>query len=152
MYKRVLVPVDDSATSALALKEATQIVKESGGILRLVHIVDLAQFGWGGGEFLDTSNYQANAREAGQKILNNINQELINKGIKTECALLESFGDKLSEMLIDEAKQWDADLIAMGTHGWSELMQFLLGSVAEGVLRNSHIPVLLVRANPKESE
>lgn len=51
MYQRLYVPVDDSHTSHRALDEATKLAKESGGMVRLVHVVDLAQFGWGGSEF-----------------------------------------------------------------------------------------------------
>ena len=69
MYQRLYVPVDDSHTSHRALDEATKLAKESGGMVRLVHVVDLAQFGWGGSEFLDANELQNNIREAGHKVL-----------------------------------------------------------------------------------
>lgn len=152
MYQRILVPVDDSATSALALQEATKIAAESKGVVRLVHVLDLAQFGWGGGEFLDTADFQESARDNGQKILGKLAAELSAQGVRSETVLLESFGDTISELLVNEAQTWGADLIAMGTHGWGEIMQLLLGSVAEGVLRQTRLPVLLVRAEDEDED
>lgn len=50
----------------------------------------------------------------------------------------------------DAASEWKADLIVMGTHGRSGVNRFMLGSVAERVLRESEIPVLTVRGELKE--
>jgi nucleotide-binding universal stress UspA family protein len=44
------------------------------------------------------------------------------------------------------AKDWPADLIVIGSHGRSGMRRALLGSVAEGVMRNAPCPVLVVRA------
>jgi len=44
------------------------------------------------------------------------------------------------------AKDWPADLIVIGSHGRSGMRRALLGSVAEGVMRNATCPVLVVRA------
>jgi nucleotide-binding universal stress UspA family protein len=59
--------------------------------------------------------------------------------------LLEGFGHDLSSMLLEEAKKFRANLIVMGTHGRKGLMHLIMGSVAEGVVRRSTLPVLLVR-------
>lgn len=48
--------------------------------------------------------------------------------------------------LLAYAKRYGADLMVMGTHGRRGVKHFLLGSVAEVVLRESNIPVLVVRA------
>jgi nucleotide-binding universal stress UspA family protein len=47
-------------------------------------------------------------------------------------------------VLLDDANSWGADLVVMGTHGWSGLMHILMG-VAEGLLKQADVPVLLVR-------
>lgn len=131
MYQRLYVPVDDSHTSHRALDEAAKLAKESGGMVRLVHVVDLAQFGWGGSEFLDANELQNNIREAGHKVLQEAADRLQAAGVQHDQQLLESWGEKISEVLLQDAENWQADLIVMGTHGWGELMQLLLGSVAE---------------------
>ena len=54
------------------------------------------------------------------------------------------YGDEAEEIL-DHASQKDIDLVAMTTHGRSGVKRFLLGSVAEKILRHSTKPVFLVR-------
>jgi Universal stress protein UspA and related nucleotide-binding proteins len=53
---------------------------------------------------------------------------------------------KNGETILDEAKTWAADLIVMGTHGRRGISHLALGSDAELVVRESTVPVLLVRA------
>ena len=50
------------------------------------------------------------------------------------------------DQIIDAARESEADLIAMTTHGRTGLRRLLFGSVAEAVLRTSHVPVFVVRA------
>lgn len=50
------------------------------------------------------------------------------------------------EAILEEASRWEADLVAVGTQGRRGLSRFLLGSVAEGVLRRAGCPVLVVRS------
>lgn len=150
MYKRLYVPVDDSATSKQALDEAVKFVKETGASLKVVHVVDLAQFGWGGAEFLDASELQKNIKDAGENVLKGAIEWLGEQGVACETSMLESWGDKIAEVLVEDSRKWNADLIVMGTHGWGELMNLIMGSVAEGVLRKSDVPVLLIRGQGKE--
>ncbi|MCD4504273.1 universal stress protein [Chromobacterium piscinae] len=147
MYQRIFVPVDDSDTSNMALDEACKLAKAFGSTLRLVHVVDLAQFGWGGTEFLDATELQKSIKQAGEQVLGLAGDRARALGMAPECKILESWGDKIAAVLSDEASVWGADLIVMGTHGLGGLMHLLMGSVAEGVLKVADMPVLLVR-NP----
>ena len=65
--------------------------------------------------------------------------------IPFEIEVIESAGDKIADLLIREATEHEVDLVVMGTHGFSGFMHVLMGSVAEGVLRQSDIPVMLLR-------
>ncbi len=147
MYQRILVPVDDSATSALALAEACKLAKEVGAAMRLVHVVDLAQFGWGGAEFLDAAELQGSIKQAGEQVLATSRGKVEAQGLAAESAILESWGDRIASVIVEDANKWGADLLVMGTHGLGGLMHLLMGSVAEGVLKQADVPVLLVR-NP----
>jgi len=150
MYQRIFVPVDDSETSNLALTEACKLAKEVGASVRLVHVVDLAQFGWGGTEFLDASELQKSIKHAGEQVLGQAEEQARAQGLLPETRILESWGDKIATVLLDDARDWKADLVVMGTHGWSGLMHLLMGSVAEGLLKKATVPVLLIR-NPEGS-
>jgi nucleotide-binding universal stress UspA family protein len=145
MYQRIFVPVDDSETSNLALVEACKLAKECGAAVRLVHVVDLAQFGWGGTEFLDASELQKSVKEAGELVLSQALERARNLGVEPESKILESWGDKIAAVLVEDASSWGADLVVMGTHGWTGVMHLLMGSVAEGLLKLSDVPVLLIR-------
>lgn len=145
MYKRIFVPVDDSQSSNVALAEACKLATALGSELRLVHVVDLAQFGWGGTEFLDAAELQKSVKESGEQVLAACCDTVKASGLSVESKILESWGDKIASVLINDANQWGADLVVMGTHGWTGLMHLLMGSVAEGLLKQSDIPVLLIR-------
>ena len=56
-----------------------------------------------------------------------------------------------AEEIVQVAKEESADLIVMGTHGWSGFRHMLLGSVAERVLRAAACPVMVVRHSPPDS-
>jgi nucleotide-binding universal stress UspA family protein len=57
----------------------------------------------------------------------------------------ENLGGRVAKLILDEAREWRADIIVMGTHGRREISHLLLGSDAEAVVRFSLVPVLLVR-------
>jgi nucleotide-binding universal stress UspA family protein len=67
-------------------------------------------------------------------------------GLHVESATLTVHGNDTAEVIIASAEASGADLIALGTHGRRGLDRFVLGSVAEGVIRNSPIPVVVVRS------
>ena len=54
MYKKILVPVDDSQASLKALNEACKIAQETQATIAMVHVIDLAQFSWGGTGYLQS--------------------------------------------------------------------------------------------------
>jgi nucleotide-binding universal stress UspA family protein len=145
MYQHIFVPIDDSETSNTALVEACKLAKETGARIRMVHVVDLAQFGWGGTEFLDASELQKSVKEAGEQVLTQAKELAQAEGVEPESKILESWGDKIASVLLEDAGSWGADLVVMGTHGWTGVMHLLMGSVAEGLLKQSNVPVLLVR-------
>ena len=67
-------------------------------------------------------------------------------GIKVEPVLLETVGRRVADLIIKQAKKWRADVIVLGTHGRRGLSRLVMGSDAEVVLRETPIPVLLVRS------
>ena len=57
------------------------------------------------------------------------------------------FAKHVYDVIEEEAAQWPADLIVIGTHGRRGIRRLLLGSVAEGLTRISSKPILLVRGS-----
>lgn len=145
MYRKIMVPVDDSQAALRALEEAVKLAKLSGAVLRAVHVVDLAQFSWGGTGYLQSEEVRQAIAATGEKVLQRTREMLAAEGIEAQTAILESAGDKVADLLVRDARDCAADLLVMGTHGFSGLMHLLMGSVAEGVLRQADIPVMLLR-------
>lgn len=88
-------------------------------------------------------------REAGKKILAKAEAKVRKRGVKANAVLVETMGHRLTDVIIEQAKKWRADLIVLGTHGRRGLTRLVMGSDAEGVVRSTRVPVLLVRTPGK---
>jgi len=147
MYQRILVPVDGSPTSNAGLAEAMKLAKLTGAQLRLLHVVDDMPF------LMSPEGYGAMAadvlallREAGEGMLQRARTLASDSGIAVDTVLFDGLGGRLCDRVAEQAKDWHADLIVLGTHGRRGVSRVLLGSDAEQVLRTAPVPVLLVRA------
>lgn len=145
MYKHILVAVDGSDTSKLALREAITLVKEWQAQLRIVHVVEEVTFNIDAMYVLDA--YQEAMRKTGEEVLKKAEAVARESGVKAEIKLLEieTLGHRIPDMIVEEAQNWPADLIVLGTHGRRGFNHLLMGSVAEGIVRISPKPVLLIR-------
>lgn len=147
MYKHILVAVDGSDTSQLALREAIKLAKDQQAELRLINVIDETPITWGESGALGVTETVFEAlRQAGQAIVDKSMALVREAGLKAEAILPETFGQRIANILVEEAKRWPADLIVIGSHGRRGVDRLLLGSVAEGVMRLSTIPVLLIHA------
>lgn len=145
MYHKIMVPVDESAAAKRALQEAIMLAKLCHSVIRVVNVVDLAQFSWGGVGAMPSEEVRKAVNAAGEKGVRDAQALLEQSSLQYEIAVIESAGDKIADLLIREATEHHVDLVVMGTHGFSGFMHVLMGSVAEGVLRQSDIPVMLLR-------
>jgi nucleotide-binding universal stress UspA family protein len=151
MYRRLLVPLDGSATSTRGLREAMGLARAEGARLRLLNVLD-ERFFFSAGEGYAMSNIDevlASLRAQGRKALEAASKAALRRGVKVETALVESGAVPVSDVILSEARKWRADLIVMGTHGRRGVNRLLLGSDAERVLRGATVPVLLVRAQER---
>lgn len=145
MYQRILVPLNDSATSERALQEAIKLAGGA-GLLRLVYVLEeILPLGTEGYDFANNAALQKNARKAAEKTLAEAAEKAQQSGATVEIALLDDLGQGVVDVINNEALNCSADLIVIGTHGRTGLSRLLLGSVAEGVVRESSVPVLLIR-------
>ena len=146
MYQRVLVPVDGSPTSNRGLAEAIALARLTGGRMRLINIVDMFGIAMEANAFAGVSGELIPLmREGGQKVLALARAQAEAAGVGVDTALREGFGGRVSDLVIDEARAWAAELIVIGTHGRRGVGRLLLGSDAEQILRMAPVPVLLVR-------
>lgn len=142
MYKRILVPVDGSEMSDMAAVAALQFARECGGRVHFVHVLDeLASLS--GFEYAEQVLEAARARAL--KVLADAQAMADSAGVPADTKLLERPGSRLGEVVAQEARAWEADLVAVGTHGRRGFTRLMLGSGAESVLRLAPVPVLAVR-------
>lgn len=144
MYKHILVAVDGSETSNLALQEAIRLAKDQHSMLRLLHVVDMTM-AYSVIEAPTVIEYQNALKVEGQKLLADCSESARAAGIEFDSKLSVALGAHIYDLIEKEAKGWPADLIVIGTHGRKGIRRLLLGSVAEGLIRVSSKPVLLIR-------
>lgn len=152
MYHRILVAVDGSPTSNLALLEASRVAAPDAAV-RVVSVVE--DPAWSAalepGAAYDTDLLHVSLVKAGKDILERARNLLKHKGIDARTHLVdlnESPGSSIPAAIMREAESWPADVVVIGTHGRRGFNRLLMGSVAENVLRSATRPVLLVRGVP----
>jgi len=133
----ILHPTDFSEYSAHALRMACALARDYGARLVLLHVAAPPTIGYAEGVIPpDTEYYTEGLRDQLARL------DVPAVGIQPERRLAE--GDPVSEIL-RVAREINADLIVMGTHGRTGLSRLLMGSVAELVVRRSSCPVLTVK-------
>jgi len=138
--RKILMPVDFSENSRVALDWAMSIANKLGAKVILFHA-------------METSDFIKELAEQEDDVLSRV---------KSGAAMqLQQFADKYNDKkisvaasidegkpfvkIIEAAKSYDVDLIVMGTHGRTGLRQTLIGSVAEKVVRKAPCPVMIVK-------
>jgi nucleotide-binding universal stress UspA family protein len=143
MYRQILVAVDGSETAQRALAAALDLARESGGAVRLVHAFEASTYLAGGAY---DAGVLDRAREYAADILAAALRTAQDTGVPSDSRLLDSPSERLGELVAGAAREWNADLIVVGSHGRRGVRRALLGSGAEDVLRNSPVPVLTIPA------
>ncbi len=142
MYNRILVPLDGSKLAEQALAHAAIHAEQFGGTLVLLRVLGPLPEPSMAGRRAVRSAEEATARLA-QEYLEGIATIQRERGTLTQTAITE--GKPYLE-IVRFAEENEIDLIVMSTRGHSGLSRWLLGSVADRVVRGATIPLLLVPA------
>ncbi|MDQ4044068.1 MAG: universal stress protein [Chloroflexota bacterium] len=151
MTNRILVPLDGSGTSEAALDEAIRQATAFHLPVHLVRVVDthvLEQVGGSAAAFNYTmlgEMFEQESDEA-ESYLDEIASRLEREGLTVTREVLVG---PIARSIIAEVEP--GDMIVMGSHGRSGIRRWVLGSIAEDVLRHAHVPVLLVKQSHPES-
>jgi nucleotide-binding universal stress UspA family protein len=149
MYQRIFVALDGSEISRRALDHALLLAVEQHARLRIVHAIEWIEHlakSLSGGYPVDLSGLAKSQREQGERVLAESKAEADAAGVEAEFAILEGAQpmDRTARLLVQDAKNWGADLIVIGSHGRTGFARLVLGSVAESVIRMAQRPVLLI--------
>lgn len=146
-YRNIVIATDGSENTQKAISYGIEIAKLSGATIHALYVVDVASFSSipmsseGGWEAM----YEI-LRTEGEKAVSVVKEKGEAAGVEVREVVLE--GHPVSE-IIKFADNNNIDLIVLGTLGKTGLDRFLLGSVAEKVVRSSKVPVMVVRSGEK---
>jgi nucleotide-binding universal stress UspA family protein len=146
VYKRILVPVDGSTTSIAGLNEALRLARNQKARIRLIHIVDERMIFSTAEAGMNIEPVIDSLKSGGKRILEHAAKLAAARGVRAETDMVENAASQVADVLVSRARRWRADLVVMGTHGRRGVNRLVLGSDAELVVRNSPVPVLLVRS------
>lgn len=131
---KLLVAIDSSLASSTLVDEVARRPWPSGTMACVLHIIDWQQ--------LPSGALIQSAKQSADVLVKTASDKLGKAGLRATVKVLE--GHPRTEVA-KYARKWDADLVLVGSHGTSGLVRFLLGSVAQAVLRRSPCSVEIVR-------
>ncbi|MFM8734281.1 MAG: universal stress protein [Pirellulales bacterium] len=137
MAKTILFPTDFSTASDAAIEHAATLATSSGATLLILHVEE-PPLAYGGGELY--YGIPEPDSERIRKMLDDVRP----KDPAVPCTHRLTMGDPASEIVRIAAEE-GVEMIVLGTHGRTGVTRFLMGSVAEAVVRRAPCPVLVYR-------
>jgi nucleotide-binding universal stress UspA family protein len=174
MYDNILYPTDGSTGANAAFEHALELGRQYDATVHVLHAVNSDYFGYMSGS--GTEDVQSGMMkhrhepetgmmggdgDGSQTGMMAEDHQALKESLETHAnevveAIADEFGDidtvastvagKPHEVILEYVDEHDIDIIVMGTHGRSGPDRYLLGSVAEKVVRLSDVPVVTVRA------
>lgn len=143
MYRKILVPLDGSKVAEGVLLHAKALAYSEGAELILLTVAANPAMDFA---FADPGLAQGAIQEQEERsktYIAGIENDLKQAGFKTSTLLRIG---SVAEVILGVADELGVDVIAMSTHGRTGPARWLLGSIADRVVHNSRVPVLLIRA------
>ena len=146
--QQILVPIDFSASSRKALHYALSFAQQYRAKLTLVHVVEPPMYPTELGYVpVEIESLNKSIQATAEEKLRGLAQELIGSELLGQT--LVRMGHPYQEVT-QVAKELEADLIVISTHGYTGLKHVLLGSTAERIVRHAPCPVLTVREREQD--
>ena len=144
-YKHILIAVDESPISYAAVEQALSLAESLNCKITVTSVITVDPFV--GVDFYKVApaitDYFMRAEQNAQLRLADIKQSFLRDGIEVNTKVIR--GVSPAEGIIHVADEVGADLIVMGSHGRTGFKKLVLGSVAQAVLTQSPIPVLIIK-------
>lgn len=138
MYKKILVPIDDSEPSKNTIEHAVDLAKATGGEITLLHVIDV-------GSLYETKNGKIvsmkDVKNKGNKLLRSAKEFVKEQGVPARTRLKR--GDAWYQ-IVEEAEKKGYDAIVIGAHGKDMVKRILWGSVSENVKKHASCPVVII--------
>jgi nucleotide-binding universal stress UspA family protein len=142
MYKKILVPLDGSEVAEAVLPHVERLAKDHDAEIIILRVAVNPAFEFAMSDPAIAAQVVSDMEQQSKEYMAAMEARLKGKGFKVTSAIVEG---GVADAILREAEERGADLIAMSTHGRSGMARWLIGSVADKVVRASPLPVLLVR-------
>jgi nucleotide-binding universal stress UspA family protein len=143
---KILLAIDDSSFSQAAIQSVLSQIRPKGAEVCVLHVVEPVTVRMSAARVPHFVRHLAEVEKDRRKqatvLVQRAARKLREAGFKAS-GVVEMGNPKV--MIIDHAAEWQADLIVVGSHGWTGLNRFLLGSVSEAVTRHAGCSVQVVR-------
>jgi nucleotide-binding universal stress UspA family protein len=140
MYKRIILAVDlaDASAAPKGLAEALELAKAWGGSLRLVNVQPVVP-----ATFMEYVPADFDAEQT-KRATESLNEVLARIDLPSDRKSSAARAGGIYHELLEEASEWNADLIVVGSHR-PVMSDYLLGSNAKTIVRHAQCSVLVVR-------
>ena len=145
MYKRILVPVENSSYDETILSHVKKLARENGASVVLIHVAD----GWAARNIGPLHLRDSEEIQGDRAYIEKVSASLEAAGLDADAVLAS--GDPADEIVAAAVRE-KCDLIAMSTHGHRFIGDLIRGSVANTVRHKSLVPVLMVRGTGPHKE
>lgn len=147
MFRNLLVPVDGSALSHKAAREAAELAKATGAAITGFHVAPAYKFNVYGdyipADFVRPDQYESKAKKIAMGHLDAVKKAAAGKNVAYNGYYTTS--DFPADAILKAAKKYKCDAIFMASHGRTGLSKLLLGSETSKVLANTRLPVIVWR-------
>ena len=143
MYRKILVPLDGSKTAEGVLPHAKALAYSEGAELVLLTVAANPALDYAFSDPGLAQRAEEDQEARSKQYMAEVERQLKSEGFKVSTLLRVG---AVADVILTAAEEMQVDAIAMSTHGRTGPARWLLGSVAERVVRNSKVPVLLIRA------
>ena len=137
MFDRILLAVDGSEQSDKAVAMASDLARNSKGEILVFHVREKAAVRYG--------SFDVKLAEEDRNMADETAKALKEAGISARAERPSAYHGHTAKLITEGAREFDADVIVMGSRGHSDLAGIFLGSVAHKVLHLATCPVLVVR-------
>lgn len=146
--KNILVATDFSEPSAVALAYGRDLARSYNATLHVLHVVEDVLMRYSSEIGFAMPQVQTELEDIARRDLDKLITDDDRRTLNVQTAI--ETGVNMADVIVRYAKEHDIDLIVTGTHGRGAVKHFLMGSVAERVVRTAPCPVLTVRAHERD--
>jgi len=144
MYRRILVPLENTRTDRVIVAHVRLLARHCGSSVVLIHVAD----GFAARNLAQLDLRESDEMRRDRAYLDAVCEELVADGLSCEAVL--ACGNPADEIAAAAVRE-GADLVAMATHGHRGLNDLIRGSVASEVRHRTFVPVLMVREGSAKS-